>query len=410
MRQSSLFRISTILFSLVMAIILGSCVNQVVPRPVRTAVAEIQETFAPDKRVALFDVRVHAHQDTIFLSGETNLPEAHAALLAKLDRQEVNYIDGVKVLPEPGRPARGVVNVSVANIRSTPRHSGELATQALLGTGLKVYKQEGDWFYVQTPDDYLGWTDSGGFTLMDEETYRQWLRADKVIFTADYGFVLDSGDPEAGRVSDLVAGSILLDEGVFGVYQAVGFPDGRKGFVPRPQVLDQAAWLRSGDQELSYDRIIETARSYLGRPYLWGGTSGKGMDCSGFTKTVYLMHGLVLPRDASQQVHAGEAVPTDTSFSSLLPGDFLFFGTNARDGESEKIRHVGIYLGDGQFIHSGADNPGVMIQSLLPGEAGFAPHRRETFVRARRMAPGSSGVAPAASLQEYYGPATPLGK
>ena len=95
----------------------------------------------------------------------------------------------------------------------------------------------------------------------------------------------------------------------------------------------------------------------LGVPYLWGGTSPKGNDCSGFTKTVYLMNGFVIPRDASQQVTAGKIVDENLKFEGLEKGDLMFFGTPAKDGKKQRVTHVGIWLGNGkgEFIHSASN-------------------------------------------------------
>ena len=125
------------------------------------------------------------------------------------------------------------------------------------------------------------------------------------------------------------------------------------------------------------------------------------MDCSGFTKTVYWQQGLIIPRDASQQVHAGENVTYDDDLAGLQAGDFLFFGRYREDG-SEKVTHVGIYLGDGAFIHSGSDNGANQIQQLLPGRPDYAAHRRESLLRARRLQLGSPGVQPVAEHPWYW--------
>ena len=106
------------------------------------------------------------------------------------------------------------------------------------------------------------------------------------------------------------------------------------------------------------------------------------MDCSGFTKTVYYLNGLMLPRDASQQVHVGIEVETDPSLKNLQPGDFLFFGRKATSSAKEKITHVAIYLGDGKMIHS---SERVRIQSLKRGDEDFAENRLNTLVRAKRL-------------------------
>ena len=125
------------------------------------------------------------------------------------------------------------------------------------------------------------------------------------------------------------------------------------------------------------------------------------MDCSGFTKTVYWQQGLIIPRDASQQVHAGTDVTYDEELNGLEAGDFLFFGRFREDG-SEKITHVGIYLGDGSFIHSGSDNGANRVQQLIPWRPDYAAHRRESLMRARRMSVGATGVQEVAEHPWYW--------
>ena len=102
----------------------------------------------------------------------------------------------------------------------------------------------------------------------------------------------------------------------------------------------------------SADAIIATAKKYIGVPYLWGGMTPAGFDCSGYVQFVFAAHGVKLPRTASQQYSSG----TSVSKANLKKGDLVFFGTGS-------ITHVGIYVGDNQFIHS-STSKGVIITSL----------------------------------------------
>jgi cell wall-associated NlpC family hydrolase len=134
----------------------------------------------------------------------------------------------------------------------------------------------------------------------------------------------------------------------------------------------------------------------MGVPYLWGGTSTKGVDCSGFTKTVYFQHGLILPRDASQQVHVGSLVDENRNFSSLEVGDLLFFGRKTEDG-AEKVIHVGMWIGNGQFIHASGD---VHISSMDSLSDNFDDYNYNRYLRTKRIL-GYTDKLPA-SIREIY--------
>lgn len=390
----------TAAFLAVLLLSTAACRHDPLPRDIAPALEAVRQEYAPDKRVALFNVSARATAEGVVLEGETNLPAAREELLRRLEAAGQPVIDRIAVLPASGSAGAtfGIVRLSACNIRSQPRHSGELSTQATLGTPLRVYKEEEGWFLVQTPDGYLGWLDPGGFQAMDEEAYREWQDAEKVVFLPDFGFSFSGPDPQALPVSDLLAGNILLLHGWEGDYARVGYPDGREAFLPAAQLLPYGEWLASRQPEA--EPILATARDFLGRPYLWGGTSGKGVDCSGFTKSVFYLNGLLLPRDASQQVHVGVDVPTDSTFATLQAGDLLFFGRPATQEQPEKIVHVAIYLGDGKIIHASGI---VCIESLRPGDPDFNRYRYDTFVRARRMLEGigENGVYRLADT-EYY--------
>jgi len=365
-------------------------------------VADIKKEFAPDKRVAIFDVELVKRIEGVRVKGTTNLLEAKEQLFEQLKNKGYTVIDSLETLPkkELGAKTYGVVNVSACNIRSKKGHSQELATQSILGTSLRVYEKKDSWFKVQTPDGYLGWLDEGGFTWMDEYAYQDWLSAPKVIYIADFGFSYKEPSLQAARVSDLTSGNILKSVGVVKGFIQVEYPDGRRGYVPDEQLVDYQTWLAS--TKPTAEKIVATAKTFLGRPYLWGGTSGKGVDCSGYTKMVYYLNGVQLARDASQQVHTGVEIRTDTTFKNLKPGDLLFFGSPATSTKKERIRHVSIYLGNGEMIHSSGD-AGVKIESLYRNAPNFAEGRFNTFIRAKRMliSLGRNGVDLLKDLPQY---------
>jgi cell wall-associated NlpC family hydrolase len=350
---------------------------------VEQAIQTTKDQYAPDKRVALFAVEAKAQDTIIVLIGETDQPSAKRELLRQLAEENIAYVDSVNTLPDAslGADTLGVVTISVANIRSEPKHSGELATQATMGTPLRLLKKEGDWHLVQTPDKYISWM-QGSFVPMDTAAYAAWQATNKLIFTAPYGFAYQDETFDS-PVSDLVMGNVMALEGENRVAYWVRFPDGREGYVQKDDALPYDEWVANA--EANEETLVATAVQLMGVPYLWGGTSAKGVDCSGYTKTIYFMNGHVLPRDASQQVHAGELIDETKNFDQLRPGDLLFFGRAATDSTSERVTHVGMWIGNDEFIHAPGLEAHVRVSSVNPEVENYDEPNLNRYLRSKRM-------------------------
>jgi SH3-like domain-containing protein len=272
----------------------------------------------------------------------------------------------------------GIVNQSVINLRTFPRFSAEMGTQALMGTPVHILKTVHGWSSVMTPDGYTAWTSEESVQKMSQPEYAAWKAAPKVI-VSNYFTVLKSKPAESAEViSDVVWGDILCYQGQKGKYIQVLLPDGRMGFLLKPFAKPFNEWF---DLHLpTAANIIETATHFIGFPYLWGGTSIKGMDCSGFTKTCYYLNGVILPRDASQQALTGENVDISKGFNQLKPADLLFFGSKKEN--KEHVTHVGMYIGNGMFIQSAGT---IHISSLLPGNNLYDDYNTKRLLRAQRL-------------------------
>jgi len=343
---------------------------------------EVKDEFAPDKRVALFDITTIKNGDTFVLKGESNLPDALEALKNRLFADSIPFTDSIQTLPaaDLGRNTKGIINISVANLRSNPSHSAELATQSTLGTIVNVYKKKDNWYYVQTPDHYLAWVDDGGFELVDEQKAENWSVDEKVIYTKTYGHAYLGPDENGPIVSDLTAGSLVTIVKYTDKHFIVRFPDGRNAYISRNEAESYNDWLKN--KNATNETLVSTAQKLMGIPYLWGGTSTKGADCSGFTKTVYFLNGMLIPRDASQQVHAGTAIDSTGNFDNLEKGDLLFFGRKATDTTAEKVVHVGMWIGNDEFIHSSGK---VRISSMNKSSRNFDDYNLKRYLRTKRI-------------------------
>ena len=366
---------------LVAIFILGCRTEAPLENRAQNQIDALQKTVAPDKRVAVFQIEAHQKADLYTLKGETDQPKGLQALRDSLTANNVSFIDSVTVLPTAGLGDKtyAIINISVANLRSNPKHSAELATQATLGTPVKVLKKEGGWYYIQTPDKYLAWVDAGGIILFDKQNIQNWESSDKIIYTNTYGHAYTGPDKE-GIVSDLVAGNVLEGLKYADQFYLVRFPDGRQAYVANEEATTYEDWLAG--IENSSKALVETSKRFMGVPYLWGGTSAKGMDCSGFTKTVYFLNGMIIPRDASQQVHIGKPIDDLGNFDSLEAGDLLFFGNKATDATKEKVVHVGMWIGNNEFIHA---SDMVRVSSVDKEADNYDEYNVNRYLRTKRI-------------------------
>ncbi|WP_437918618.1 NlpC/P60 family protein [Sphingobacterium sp. LRF_L2] len=313
----------------------------------------------------------------------------------------------VNTLPDTSATfTKGLVNLSVANLRTKPSHAAEMATQLLLGNQVDILQQEDGNYRVRTPEGYIAWVPTSSIVPLTDLQIINWKTAKRVIYTAEFGRSYSQPNLKSQRISDLVYGNILKLESEEKDFYRVSYPDNRVAYLAKDEAILFDNWLTS--REPSAENIIASAKTMLGLPYLWGGTSVKGVDCSGFTKTSYFMNGYIIPRDASQQVQFGlpvDILDADGNFSpekalnNLQPADLLFFAAGKNKNNPARVTHVALYIGNGIFIHAAGT---VRINSMLKDSANYDDFQTRTVVAARRyLKVNDSAIQPIAK-SDYY--------
>lgn len=266
------------------------------------------------------------------------------------------------VLPETGKEY-AVVAFSANLMREEPAFEAEMGDQALMGSVVEILDRKGSWVQIRTGEPYTAWVVELGLVPMDAEALKAYIAAPKFICTAAVTRVYQQPSAKAGILSELVAGDLVrvvqASRSRKG-YTPVLLPDGRTGWVCAKEVAPFDAWASAYGAASSVngptaEAVLNTARRFLGVPYMWGGTSIKNVDCSGLTRSTFFLNGILLPRNASQQAHCGETIEPAAGphfWDSLQPGDLVFWGREATADKPAKATHVGIYIGDSRFIHA----------------------------------------------------------
>ena len=315
------------------------------------------------------------------------------------------------------RSMYAVVELSSIYMRIAPDYESALETQELMGTVVEVTGEKGYWREILSPQPYRAWCTEKGIVEMSAEEIVAYEAAPKCIFTGLYGHIYEEPSFKAQTLCDLVGGDVMRIAGQAGndetkagndetkacyinkvgrKWTMVMLPSGKTGWVPSESIRPHEGFVSIHKGEGNSGRvsdpvmedIIATAFRLKGVPYLWGGMTPKGVDCSGLVRWSYLMNGILLPRNASQMVHCGDEVPITLPMNGNAPGienlrrgDIVFFGTPATAEKPQRITHVGIYIGNGRIIHS---SHLVRVNSLDPADADYYENAHR-LIAARRL-------------------------
>ena len=278
-------------------------------------------------------------------------------------------------------PRDAVVTVAVENMYGAADEATNVVSQATLGEVVAVLETSGLYARVRTPDRYEGWIPRSAI-LEYQDAVPRYARGGKLVeVTSLMANIYRDPDVTSARPKTLapLASRLEVQDEVPGSrWLAVRLPAGDTGYIQQGDVrpVDPAAARPRGSRA----DVVATARRFLGTPYLWGGMTVHGIDCSGFVSRVYHANGVELLRDADLQFADPNAEPV--AREALEPADLVFFGK-----DQASITHVGLYLGEGRFINATAHEVPTVREDRLDD-----PYWTAIYQGARR--PRSAALVP----------------
>ena len=248
---------------------------------------------------------------------------------------------------------KAVISTAVAPIYKEARFGSEMVTQALIWEKVELLKEEKLWFYICQADGYEGWIYTF-YLLENSVSYPNWITLTSP-FTPFTSFMEENSESRLLSFGSRVP--VIKEDTQF---ISIALPDGKLGKIPAQNSIT----IQSREQ------LIKLAKSLLGTPYIWGGKSSYGFDCSGFVQLVLSVIGVSIARDTGMQIKSQWL--HEINMNEAKQGDLVFFA------ENKQINHVGFSLGEGKIIHCSGE---VKIESINEGDAGFNQYLSQSIFK-----------------------------
>lgn len=257
---------------------------------------------------------------------------------------------------------KGVININVTDMRSEPDFHSERVSQALFNEEVEILERQVEYCRVRSTDGYSGWI--AGQFISD---YREPKGEGPFVVSSGLAPAFEKDDLQSRRMTSIPYGCILYGR-ISGEFLQIQSERYGEFLVPLSK-LDLAG-SEAESLNLEEDHLVGETDKFLGVPYLWGGRSFFGIDCSGFSQTIMKRFGVALPRDTKDQIAVGREVNRE----EIKTGDLVFFP-----------RHVAIAVSDTLMIHSSLNNGGVAYNSFDQRDPRYSRYLDESFTAARRL-------------------------
>lgn len=251
----------------------------------------------------------------------------------------------------------GIINKTVVPLQLKPKFDSVMADEGLYGMIVEILEDVGcGWYYIKTHYDYYGYV-HGSNMIMSDSKAEEWKNIANNVITHSIVDVLADPKYQSYPLALLTRGAVVYKTGKEKEeWTEIELVDNRRGWVRTAFVDTLITTANKNNEDELRKNLVDTALSYLGTQYRWGGKSPLGIDCSGLCSISYLLNGVIIYRDAKLKDEYMRRI----SIEEIKPADLLFFPG-----------HVAMYIGNNKFVHSSGSISGVKINSLNPNDSDY---------------------------------------